>query len=191
MNQYALTGQGNLILNDRTRIMANPIIKGFTENLNYSDYLLSNNEELKSYLSNPISTIDVRMTQSLGKLIFVFDLQEVNFTVNYQSFILGFRNDLSQVLTEDTDTRDWENLIYINCENCFAGITEQNIGDEDIVVKRMPVSQFRYGTNSLIIENKFNCKFINDFELPKNLGTELLGVKKQLSEFNYMFKYLM
>lgn len=172
MNNYKLTEIGYKILNDRSRLLANPVLTSYAENPSYD------NDSIESSLRTPLSTYDVRLTRVQDRLIFIFNLKEIDFSVNYQSFTLGFKSDLSREESEN----DLDKLIYINADNCFSGIVDQT-SDEDITKLRFKNAQFRYGTNSIIIKNIFRCNFVNSFNLENDLG---ISSNEQLAQ---MFPY--
>lgn len=173
MNNYFLTDAGAEYLYDRTRQFKTPVL--FSSDTNYSA-----GQSIGFIPSEHIiMEYDIQCFKLHDRLLFIFDLPEDSFTVNYKSFIIGFTTDISR----RSNSIDFQQLIYINSDNCYGGISEATV-DEDIVEKRLEVSQLKYGMNTLIIQNVFPCSF-----LVNTLENDLIPELNSYEQLQRMYPY--
>jgi len=172
MNNYFLTDAGADYLYDRTRQFKTPVL--FSSDTNYNMEQISGKSGIHT-----IKEYDIQCFKLHDRLLFIFDLPEDSFTVNYKSFIIGFKTDISR----RSNSIDFQQLIYINSDNCYGGISEAT-GDEDIVEKRLEVSQLKYGMNTIIIQNVFPCSF-----LVNTLENDLIPELNSYEQLQRMYPY--
>lgn len=172
MNNCLITSTASTILNDRTRLLVNPVLRSYGVSQEYDQFNLSG-------LGSIRKTYDAKLINLGDRLVFIFYLNEIDFTVNFQSFTLGFKDDISRSNSGDVST-----LFYFNADNVYGGIVDQS-SEEDITTERLKVSQLKLGTNSIIlpITNQFKCRFIPTTILDSDLNFDISTAFKQ--SFSY------
>jgi len=161
MNYYTLTKFGRKYLNNRGVMLRTPCI--------YSSSITTPANSMYNAELTDMELIDnllygCTLYTMNNKLLFKFDITELSLRYGFNSVFIGFRECLDSPM-DNTMIEELKRLIYIDPTNAYNGITTQEVGEEDIVIRREKRGQIQFGTNTIILENTFKALIYPNEEL--------------------------